>query len=654
MSAIWGIVALRPGCSVPAHSAHLFESTYQKSCKIDRYDSVSVADALFGCGIQYITREAHNEQLPFQNSERGILFTADCILDNRTELIDLLSANGYEKSQLTEAPDGTLMYYAYLTFGTDCVNHFRGLFSIAVWEERNRTLTLLSDHTAARSLYYTVRDGLFAFSTRMEPLLKLFPGATPNVDYHKDFLLANSSVIYVVPGETPYREISLMTPATRLTVTDARTDSSTYWTPGAAPFKRCRSAKEYSEYFLELYNDCVRDALRTNGEVGILMSSGMDSSSIGVLAAKELASEKKALHSYTFTPFYQTKNSAGGAYIYDESGLVREIASQYPNIKTTFLHNEGKNLFADMKLCSNILEMPYKLATFPNYYEICCDSAKHNCKVLLNGAFGNRSVSFGHIQNILYDLYCKKKVFSFLSLTVRHSKHASHTSERPLRETLHSFRSFRKYMRDPLARFIPENMFLSPALLRDYDMRIRFSRNPYALFTGGYVNQKSFSEQLNPYALFMYSGVFETQFGLCTGMLLRDPTKDMRILAFCQHLPFSMYAYHGSPRWLIRSTFTSLLPASVSESWSRRGLLNIDWIQRVQRDWTQLKPELLQHLSSGLLDSYIDKERTLAFLESFDTSGKDAAKLMAQFCALEGLLRFLLPEQNSKPPYSNF
>ncbi len=654
MSAIWGIVALRPGCSVPEHSAHLFESTYQKSCKIDRYESVSATDALFGCGIQYITKKAEQEQLPFRNSERGILFTADCILDNRPELIDLLSHNGYEKGQLAEAPDGTLMYYAYLTFGNECVTRFRGLFSIAIWEERSRALTLISDHTAARSLYYTVRNGLLAFSTRMEPLLKLFPNVTPNVDYHKDFLLANSSVIYVVPGETPYREISLMTPATRYTVTDSHTDSVTYWTPGSTPSKRCRSANEYSRHFLELYNDCVKDSLRTNGEVGILMSSGMDSTSIGVLAAKELDKEERTLHSYTFTPFYQTKRSADGAYIYDESGLVREIASQYPNIKTTFFNNEGKNLFSDMKLCCNILEMPYKLATFPNYYEICRDSAKHNCKVLLNGAFGNRSVSFGHIQSVLYDFYCKKKFFSFFSLTVRHSKYASSASERPLRETLRSFRSFRKYISNPFAKFIPENMFLSPGLLRDYDIRKRFSRNPYALFTGGYVNQKSFSEQLNPYALFMYSGVFETQFGLHTGMLLRDPTKDMRILSFCQHLPFSMYAYHGIPRWLIRNTFTSLIPPPVSESWSRRGLLNIDWIQRVRRDWMQLKPELLQHLSTGLLDSYIDKERAQAFLESFDTSGKEASKLMAQFCAIEGLLRFLLPEEDTTSSPPNF
>lgn len=644
MSAIWGIVALSPDVSVPEHSAQLFESTYQKSCKIDRYESVSTTDALFGCGIQYITKEAEREQLPFRHPERGLLFTADCLLDNRTELIDLLSSHGYDKKELTDAPDGTLMCYGYLTFGNDCVKHFRGLFSFAVWDECTRTLTLFSDHTSARSLYYIKQNGLFAFSTRTEPLLKLFPKVTPNANYHKDFLLANPSVIYVVAGETPYREISLMTPATRLTLTMEDSSSFTYWTPGDVPQERCRSVAEYSKRFLTLYDDCVRNALRTSGEVGIAMSSGLDSASVGVLAARELAKKNKTLHSYTFVPYYSITPPSHSSYLYDESGLVREIAERYPNIKTTFLNNQGKNPFSDVKLCSNLLEMPYKAGTFPNHYEMCTHGAAQGCKVFLNGAFGNRSVSFGDIHNILYDLDYKKKRLSFLLLIHRYAKHERISRRKMLSHTLQSFHSFRSHIQDPFARFIPENIFLRRTLLEGYNIRERFSVNPYALFSGGYIDRETFLQQLTPSPLFMYLGVFETQFGLRTGMILRDPTKDMRILEFCHHLPFPMFAHHGMPRWLIRNAFADLLPTSILEPWSRQSFLNADRMQRIQRDWAALKPELLQHLSSGLLDAYIDKGRVLAFIESFASTEADCSVQMSSLSTLEGLLRFLLPE----------
>lgn len=644
MSAIWGIVALSPDVSVPEHSAQLFESTYKKSCKIDRYESVSATDALFGCGIQYITKEAEQEQLPFRHPERGLLFTADCLLDNRTELIDLLSTHGYDKTELTEAPDGTLMYYSYLTFGNDCVTHFRGLFSFAVWEEHTHTLTLFSDHTSSRSLYYIKQSGLLAFSTRTEPLLKLFPNVTPNINYQKDFLLANASVIYVFPGETPYSEISLMTPATRLALTERDTIPSTYWTPGSAPQKKCRSAKKYSKHFLELYDNCVRDALRTSGEVGISMSSGLDSTSVGVLAARELAKKGKTLHSYTFVPFYRKENPTGSTRIYDESGMVREIATRYPNIKTTFLNNEGKNHFTDVKKCSSMLEMPYKTGSFPNNFEMCSHGSSQGCKVFLSGSFGNRSVSFGDIHNALYDLYRKKKWLSYLFYINRYGKHEHIGRKSMLLRTMQSFRNFQKAMQDPFIGYIPENRFLSPSILKDYNIRERFSHDRYALFPGGYIDHEAFLQQLNPTHLFIYAGIYETQFGLHTGMLLRDPTKDVRLIEFCHHLPFRMYAQYGTPRWLIRHTFSDLLPSDLLTSWSQRGIRNIDWLQRVQRDWKELKPELLKHLSEGLLDAYIDKEKALSFLNSFDASQKGSSKQLAQYCALEGLIRFLLPK----------
>lgn len=644
MSAIWGIVALRPNRSLPADCAQLFEAAYRSNCNIDRYESVFATDALFGCGIQYITKESEHEQLPFYNTKRGILFTADCILDNRAELIKLLSSNGFAKGELAGAPDGTLLYFAYLTFGNACVTRFRGLFSFAVWEECTRTLTLFSDHTAARSLYYTRQDGLLAFSTRMEPLLKLFPNAAPNTAYYKDFLLANPSTIYVVPGETPYREISLLPPATRLCLNENDTASLSYWTPGSTQEVKCSSQKEYSARFLTLYKDCVRDALRTTGEIGIAMSSGLDSASVGVLTAKELAKAGKELYSYTFVPYYQKERRAGSPNVYDESVLVREIAKQYPNIKTTFLNNQGKNLFADMKLCSSILELPYKTGTFPNHYEMYRAGAAGGCRVFLNGAFGNRTVSFGHIHNILYDLYRKRKVFSFLSLVNRYAKHTHISRKKMLLRALQSFRSFCRYRSDPFAHFVPANGFLSPALLRDYDLQQRFSKDPYALISGGYVDRESFRRQLNSANLLMYLGVFETQFGLRTGMLVRDPTKDIRLMEFCYHLPFRLFAHRGTPRWLVRGAFPSLLPASVLEPWEQHGVLNADWIQRVRRDWAVLKPELLRHLSTGLLDDFIDKDRVLSFIEAFDNTEREDAAALVHLCALEGLLRFLLPE----------
>ena len=126
-------------------------------------------------------------------------------------------------------------------------------------------------------------------------------------NYSKDFLLVNPSVVYVMPGETPYKDIFLMKPAT-IAEFSLKGTSFTEYThkepeTGKTQTKKRTGKQEYSREFLELYRQCVKDALRCDGEVGIALSSGLDSSTIGVLAAQELEQRGKKLHSYTFVPY---------------------------------------------------------------------------------------------------------------------------------------------------------------------------------------------------------------------------------------------------------------------------------------------------------------------------------------------------------------
>lgn len=640
MSAIWGMVALNRNTCLPNGCRSVFEQTYQNSCKIDRYEGIATTDAYFGCGIQYITAESRTECLPIYNKEKGILFTADCILDNRAEIIDLLISKGYHETELTKAPDGTLMYFSYLALGDNFVKLFRGLFSIAIWNENQRSVTIFSDPFSSRSLYYTRIDGLIAFSTRAEPLLKLFD-VTPNANYYKDFLLARTSVIYLVPGETPYKEIFLLPPATKLCFTEKEQTSAIYRTYAEPVSHRHMSSRKCTKQFLRIYRACVKDALRTTGEAGIAMSSGLDSSSVGVLAAKELETQGKNLHSYTFIPYHTPDNYRENNRILDESMLVRDLLKEYPNISATFLNNNGKNIFQDMDFCAKVLEMPYKTGTLPNHYEMCQTAAAAGCKVFLNGGFGNITVSFGHISNGLYELYHQKKSFAFRSLLRRYTKHEGLDYTKFKHQVLKRFHNYEQRPKDFAKTFVPDNVFVKHSILRDYDLNTRHQADPHAVVANGFLTGSSYSDYLQATALLIFLGAFETQFGLSTGVLLRDPTKDIRIIEFCLRIPFSMFTYNGTPRWLIRGSFTSLLPKSILEPWEQHGILNVDWIQRIRRDWNTLKPELMEHLNSGYLDDWIDKDRLRNFIISFDTPLEQNPALLVHLCAIEGLLRFL-------------
>lgn len=645
MSAIWGMVSLDENENISECAKEVFESVYRK-CKIDSIQTAASQDAYIGCGIQYVTVEAKAEQLPVQDEERRITFAADCVLDNRADVIELLTGFGYDRQQLCEAADGRLMYLSFVHLGKECVKQFRGLFAIAIWDAENRSLTLLSDQVSARSLYYIRRGNQVAFSTLMKPLLRLFPGIQENQEYDKDFLLVNPSVIYVVPGETPYREISLMLPASEVEFDAAGKRERVYWQQGeavsgdAVRAKRCKNAQEYSERFMELYADCVRDAVRSSGEVGIAMSSGLDSASVGVLAAQELAKTKKTLHSYTFVPYQKPDASAEGNALYDESGYVQEIAERYPNIRTTFLNNQGKNMFEDMEFCMELLELPYKTGTFPNHYEMCKEGAKAGCRVFLNGGFGNNTVSYGEVNHILYQLYLDKRPVAWLSWLNRYCKHEKIGRKKAVVQMLRTYRTFVQNSKCIKKSRVPDNYYLVPAILENYDWQERFARDKRLLLSEGYLNREDYKEYLKAPALLIYLGVFETKFGLETGMLLRDPTKDIRMLSFCHDLPYQLFAYRGVPRWLIRNGFRELLPEGVLEKWRQKGLLNIDWMDRIYRDWDVLRAKLLEDLSAERMDTWMDKERIKQEIEAFGQNREKDIYVISYLCAIDALLCF--------------
>lgn len=641
MSAIWGVVALDGKERIPQNAKEIFETSYQKKCRIDRYESTDAFCTYFGCGIQYITVEAEIEELPIVDKERGIIFTTDCILDNREEIIEQLGICGYDREFLLESPDGRLMYYAYLCFGKEGIKKFRGLFSIAVWDEKKHSLTLVSDQVSSRCLYYIRRGNLIAFSTLMEPLIQLFPNLEQNMDYYKDFLLVNPSVIYVVPGETPYKDVSLMLPATELEFTLQGEKKYTYWSLEDQDESFSKSPREYGAEFMELYDTCVKNTLRTSGEVGIAMSSGLDSSSIGILAARELEKSKKRLYSYTFAPNVDMENAIVGNCVYDETGLVREIARMYPNIETTFLNNQDKNLFTDMDFCINLLEMPYKTGTFPNHYEMCKEGAGRGCKVFLNGGFGNNTVSFGEIHHILYYLYKSRQYGRLFMYLNRYGKHEGVSRMKMLCKSIKSFYNFDKHSEKVLDHFIPNNFFIMPTILKDYNLKKRFSTDKRITISDGYIDREKYKEHIKATGLLIYLGVFETKFGLDTGMLLRDPTKDIRMLSFCYWLPYHLFAYQGKTRWLIRNQFEGLLPKAVLDKWQQRGVLNIDWVNRIYRDWDEIKPEMSQNIATYIPDDWIDKKRILDAIENFGIDKKKDQHAVPYLCAIDALCRFI-------------
>ena len=110
MSAIWGMIGKQ---NVIADSVTDRMKNGMKMFKIDDYQEVVHGGVYFACGKQYITEEDYADDLPLYDEKRQILFTADCVLSNRNNLITELS-EVCSQEELQAAGDGQLSYKAYL------------------------------------------------------------------------------------------------------------------------------------------------------------------------------------------------------------------------------------------------------------------------------------------------------------------------------------------------------------------------------------------------------------------------------------------------------------------------------------------------------------------------------------------------------------
>jgi len=248
-----------------------------------------------GHALLHTTHESASECQPASLDGR-IWITADARIDGRTDLMQHLSSKG--RTRLLTATDAELILHAYYVWGEECVEHLLGDFAFAIWDGRRRCLFCARDHFGVKPFYYAqVANGL-VFSNTLN-CVRLHPGVSNELNdlAIADFLLFDFNQ---EPSTTAFADIQRLPPAHLLTWSEGALRVERYWAlPIEGPIRYKRTS-EYVDHFRALMRTAVEDRLRTRS-VGVLMSGGLDSTTVAA-TAKELLSSRSTsfdLHAYT-------------------------------------------------------------------------------------------------------------------------------------------------------------------------------------------------------------------------------------------------------------------------------------------------------------------------------------------------------------------
>jgi asparagine synthase (glutamine-hydrolysing) len=326
------------------------------------------------------TREALAEQQPSTLSGRYWM-VADARLDARAELIEKLQRA--RQKVKPSSSDSDLILLSYATWGTPCVDHLRGDFSFALWDAGHKQLFCARDHFGIKPFYYSQLGQLLLFSNTLN-CLRMHPRVSSDLNDAAigDFLLFG---LNYDNSTTTFRDIQRLPPAHTLTVSAGSLQIKRYWTPPTDGHIRFGKPEEYVDNFLSVLDASVADRLRTD-RVGILLSGGLDSSSVAAVAKQVCGKNvgSAALHGYT--------------YIYkslipdQEETYTREVAD-FHRIPVRFITMDDAQLFErwddPQVLGPEPTEDPFFARLSDAYRDISAE-----CRVLLSGEGGDDLMDF--------------------------------------------------------------------------------------------------------------------------------------------------------------------------------------------------------------------------------------------------------------------
>jgi len=229
-------------------------------------------------------------QQPISNEDGTVWIVFNGEIYNYRELREGLIARGHRFATRT---DTETIVHLYEEEGERCVERLRGMFGLAIWDSRNRSLTLARDRVGKKPVHYAMADGALVFGSEIKSLLR-HPAIKREINPEaiSDFLTFG----YVPDPQTAFKGIYKLPPGHTLTFKNGQIRTRRYWNfnyGGESRVETRLDESEYIERLRDLLAESVRVRLESEVPLGAFLSGGIDSSTIAALMAREMSQPVK-------------------------------------------------------------------------------------------------------------------------------------------------------------------------------------------------------------------------------------------------------------------------------------------------------------------------------------------------------------------------
>jgi asparagine synthase (glutamine-hydrolysing) len=180
--------------------------------------------------------------------------------------------------------DTEVLVHLYEEYGEAMVHALEGMFTFAIWDQRERRLLLARDRFGEKPLFLHEHGGELMFASELTSLLHVKPQLRELDPYAVDAFF----VFAYVPGPgTIVPDVRQLAPGHLLSWRRSRgCEERSWWSAPELGVRRRESFRSVAAEARLLFEESVRSRLVADVPVGVFLSGGVDSTLVAVAAAQ--------------------------------------------------------------------------------------------------------------------------------------------------------------------------------------------------------------------------------------------------------------------------------------------------------------------------------------------------------------------------------
>ena len=480
--------------------------------------------ALIHRRLVVIDRENGTQPMTMQFRDKKYTIVYNGELYNTDEVRSMLSAKGYK---FRGRSDTEVVLKAYIHWGKGCAEKLNGIFAFAVYEMNTKQIFLCRDRVGVKPLFFHQYKTGLIFSSEIKSILATGL-VKPAVDEQGLY-----EIFFMGPARTPgcgvFKDIEELRPGEMATYKNGRLHREYYFRLEAR--EHTDNLEQTVEKTRFLITDSIKRQLVSDMPVCFFLSGGLDSSIISKVASNHYR-EKNRGRIHTYSVEYENNSKYFKKSLFQpnrDDDFIKIMVKNTHSIHHEVILNH-QNL-ADALYDATVARDLPGMADIDSSLLLFCKKIKQDYTVALSGECADElfgGYPWYHNKNILFeqcfpwskDQTIRRKILK--SGILPDGEDYVHERYYQTCKLTHKLRSDTKVSARMREMFVLNFYYFMQCLL---DRKDRMS---------------------------MYSG-----------LEVRVPFCDYRIVEYAYNMPWEMKAYDGREKGIVRKAFEDILPESI-------------------------------------------------------------------------------------------